>query len=514
MLASMIDRETAKTFFGIDKIPNEVVKTLFKNGPITLECLELKLKLMGYERVRSQFRRWEDVCQDCGRIFNTENKLKSIKEFYDHIKTCEGSVKRIKVEKEPVTATVAVKLEPGTWAVQGSETVEPPLTAVKCEPDVCDSRAGTRAEPAAREEEDISSGAPLASRTRDKPFVCEICPARFRRPDRLRRHRENVHTGGAPLLPLTADLTADLNAFNAGHAPVLTDSLGPDRSSGTQAAAIMIKCEPDMSAVTGTEQHLMSVIKCEPLGDVPDMKEEVVKCEPEESEQGMQISTDTKIKSSEYAEKEKVQGNKNKQKGELGGRASSGARQSGSCKPRKYKGTSMNKSSKEDGRSELSLSAKEILDKAFANQEIVNSDDKTALNSPWLPSDWSINIDSSAAEVCFTHRRSALEARPSMLRNVPCPYCGRVVKYRHNLKTHIAAQHSAGGLEAVFPLSPDRTLRTEEVGQQEHNSSSYSEEPLLRSPQLAALDENLTFSPNNLSILNILTKPEVTLTKK
>ena len=62
MLASMIDRETAKTFFGIDKIPNEVVKTLFKNGPITLECLELKLKLMGYERVRSQFRRWEDVC--------------------------------------------------------------------------------------------------------------------------------------------------------------------------------------------------------------------------------------------------------------------------------------------------------------------------------------------------------------------------------------------------------------------------------------------------------------------
>ena len=78
MLASMIDRETAKTFFGIDKIPNEVVKTLFKNGPITLECLELKLKLMGYERVGNQFRRREDVCQDCGRIFNTENKLKSI----------------------------------------------------------------------------------------------------------------------------------------------------------------------------------------------------------------------------------------------------------------------------------------------------------------------------------------------------------------------------------------------------------------------------------------------------
>ena len=109
----------------------------------------------------------------------------------------------------------------------------------------------------------------------------------------------------------------------------------------------------------------------------------------------------------------------------------------------------MNKSSKEDGRSELSLSAKEILDKAFTNQEIVNSDDKTALNSPWLPSDWSINIDSSAAEVCFTHRRSALEARPSMLRNVPCPYCGRVVKYRHNSYRGAAlGWWSRGGLPA------------------------------------------------------------------
>ena len=44
-------------------------------------------------------------------------------------------------------------------------------------------------------------------------------------------------------------------------------------------------------------------------------------------------------------------------------------------------------------------------------------------------------------------------------KSVKCPYCDKVLKYRHNLKGHIQNQHGAGEPEAPCPICPDKIFK-------------------------------------------------------
>jgi len=44
-------------------------------------------------------------------------------------------------------------------------------------------------------------------------------------------------------------------------------------------------------------------------------------------------------------------------------------------------------------------------------------------------------------------------------KSVKCPYCEKVLKYRHNLKGHIQNQHGAGEPEAPCPICPDKIFK-------------------------------------------------------
>merc|ERR1719150_1391947 len=44
-------------------------------------------------------------------------------------------------------------------------------------------------------------------------------------------------------------------------------------------------------------------------------------------------------------------------------------------------------------------------------------------------------------------------------KSVKCPYCDKVLKYRHNLKGHIQNQHGDGEPEAPCPICPDKTFK-------------------------------------------------------
>ena len=44
-------------------------------------------------------------------------------------------------------------------------------------------------------------------------------------------------------------------------------------------------------------------------------------------------------------------------------------------------------------------------------------------------------------------------------KSVKCPYCEKVLKYRHNLKGHIQTQHGAGEPEAPCPICPDKIFK-------------------------------------------------------
>jgi len=44
-------------------------------------------------------------------------------------------------------------------------------------------------------------------------------------------------------------------------------------------------------------------------------------------------------------------------------------------------------------------------------------------------------------------------------KSVQCPYCEKVLKYRHNLKGHIQNQHGAGEPEAPCPICPDKIFK-------------------------------------------------------
>jgi len=44
-------------------------------------------------------------------------------------------------------------------------------------------------------------------------------------------------------------------------------------------------------------------------------------------------------------------------------------------------------------------------------------------------------------------------------KSVKCPYCEKVLKYRHNLKGHIQNQHGDGEPEAPCPICPDKTFK-------------------------------------------------------
>ena len=44
-------------------------------------------------------------------------------------------------------------------------------------------------------------------------------------------------------------------------------------------------------------------------------------------------------------------------------------------------------------------------------------------------------------------------------KSVKCPYCDKILKYRHNLKGHIQNQHGEGEPEAPCPICPDKTFK-------------------------------------------------------
>jgi len=69
-------------------------------------------------------------------------------------------------------------------------------------------------------------------------------------------------------------------------------------------------------------------------------------------------------------------------------------------------------------------------------------DDEGNYSSPQFPIDYS--LDNSPGKSS---------------KSVKCPYCDKVLKYRHNLKGHIQNQHGAGEPEAPCPICPDKIFK-------------------------------------------------------
>ena len=53
----------------------------------------------------------------------------------------------------------------------------------------------------------------------------------------------------------------------------------------------------------------------------------------------------------------------------------------------------------------------------------------------------------------------SMDNSPKSSKSVKCPYCDKVLKYRHNLKGHIQNQHGAGEPEAPCPICPDKIFK-------------------------------------------------------
>jgi hypothetical protein len=61
-------------------------------------------------------------------------------------------------------------------------------------------------------------------------------------------------------------------------------------------------------------------------------------------------------------------------------------------------------------------------------------------------------------------------------KSVKCPYCEKVLKYRHNLKGHIQNQHGEGEPEAPCPICPDKTFKNA-ASLRDHMSRKHSNKP-------------------------------------
>lgn len=81
-------------------------------------------------------------------------------------------------------------------------------------------------------------------------------------------------------------------------------------------------------------------------------------------------------------------------------------------------------------------------------------------------------------------------------KSVKCPYCDKVLKYRHNLKGHIQNQHGAGEPEAPCPICPDKIFKNS-ASLRDHMSRKHRAEKTAGStadkiPPAAAAAANLT----------------------
>merc|ERR1712243_369897 len=70
-------------------------------------------------------------------------------------------------------------------------------------------------------------------------------------------------------------------------------------------------------------------------------------------------------------------------------------------------------------------------------------------------------------------------------KSVKCPYCDKVLKYRHNLKGHIQNQHGAGEPEAPCPICPDKIFKNS-ASLRDHMSRKHRGEKTAASDKLSS----------------------------